>query len=46
MGDLLDLSRKINKEVYSWSDMSQIRKFYLEVNQSFNPDFAELIKDF
>lgn len=46
MGGLLDLSRIINEEVYSWSDMSQIRKFYLEVSQSFNPKFAELIKDF
>ena len=43
---LVDLSRSMNEEVSTWNDIDQIRKFYLEVNKSFNPYFAELIKDF
>lgn len=43
---LIELSRSMNEEVSSWNDMNQIKKFYLEVNKSFNPDFAELIGKF
>lgn len=42
---LLDLCRNMNEEVSCWSDMNQIREFYLEVNKSFNPYYAELIKN-
>lgn len=43
---VIELARLMNDEVASWNDMKKIKLFYLEVNKSFNKDFAELIKNF
>ena len=45
ISSLIETSRLMNEEVSSWKDMHEIKKFYLEVNQSFNPNYADLIKN-
>lgn len=41
----LSLAKELNSEIRKWSDFKKIKKFYLEVNKSFNPEYVSLISE-
>lgn len=43
---VIELTRSLNGVIASWTNFEETRKFYFEVNKSFNPDFTELIQNF
>ena len=45
ISNLMETSRLMNEEVSNWKDMCEIKQFYLDVNKSVNPHFADLIRN-
>ena len=43
---VIELTRSLNEKIANWTNFEEIRKFYSEVNKSYNPDFVELIQNF
>ena len=43
---IMELARSLNGKIANWTNFEAIRKFYSEVNKSYNPDFVELIQNF